>query len=71
MQYADQKLLDMLGYDCPEQVDLAQYAVQMLVREKTGECLRFVSSILRLRLPILRKSWIRETDRHVLKMAPR
>ena len=29
----------MLGYDCPEQVDLAQYAVQMLVREKTGECL--------------------------------
>ena len=39
LQYADQKLLDMLGYDCPEQVDLAQYAVQMLVREKTGECL--------------------------------
>ena len=35
----DQKLLDMLGYDCPEQVDLGQYAVQMLVREKTGECL--------------------------------
>lgn len=41
LKYADPGLLDILGCECPRQVDLKQYAVQMLVREKTGECLAF------------------------------
>lgn len=41
LSYATPLVVEALGVECPREVDLNQYLVQMLVREKTRECLAF------------------------------